>query len=110
MHPARSGPAGRTIDVDTETTPRTEVLRALADPARWALLEHLAREREVPRKALGEALGLSQTALTYHLRVLLSAGLIELRKSGRNLYCMSSPDTLVRLEDAVATLVRPHDR
>jgi len=52
------------------------VMRALAHPARLALLEHLGRG---PATATGCAgvVGLSPSAVSYHLRALARAGLVE---------------------------------
>ena len=93
--------------MDTVAGGRTEVLKALADPIRWSLLEHLSREPEVARKALHEGLGLTETALTYHLRILEGAGLVTIRKRGRNRYCVASRAALEALERAVRTLMPP---
>ncbi|WP_034508529.1 metalloregulator ArsR/SmtB family transcription factor [Blastococcus sp. URHD0036] len=86
------------------SAPHPDVFRALADPVRWALLERLSREPEVARKDLYEALALPQTALSYHLHVLLDAGLVEIRKDGRKLYCRLSHRTLSALQDALGGL------
>lgn len=64
-----------------------EALRAVADPTRRAIL-HLVRDRERPA---GEIAGhfptMSRPAVSQHLRVLVDAGLLDVRRQGnRRLY------------------------
>ena len=59
------------------------VFRALGDPTRRRLLELIARE-EKSVKDLTAAFGISQSAISQHLRVLRDAGLAAERRSGRN--------------------------
>lgn len=59
-----------------------DALLAFADPSRRAILDRLAEGE----RAVGElvaALGLSQPAISQHLRVLLDAGLVSVRADGR---------------------------
>ncbi len=67
-----------------------QVFRALGDPTRRHILELLSDdERSV--KQLTSAFGISQPAISQHLRVLREAGLAQERKVGRNrLYRMDS--------------------
>src|SRR2546421_11889823 len=51
--------------------------KALADPARVAILNRVARAGETCTCLLTEPLGLSQPTVSHHLRVLREAGLIE---------------------------------
>lgn len=64
------------------------VLRALADENRLAIVLALAqRGRSV--KELTEAVGLSQTLVSHHLRALREAGLVSVTAQGRsNLYAL----------------------
>jgi DNA-binding transcriptional ArsR family regulator len=61
------------------------VFRALSDPLRWELLGHLCRRGKVPRSELERALGVSKTMLTYHIRALAQAGLIDTHGTARSL-------------------------
>jgi ArsR family transcriptional regulator, arsenate/arsenite/antimonite-responsive transcriptional repressor len=57
--------------------------KALADPARVAIVNRIAGEGEVCTCHLTIPLGLSQPTVSHHLRVLRQAGLIEVaRKRG----------------------------
>ncbi|MFI5839568.1 ArsR/SmtB family transcription factor [Catenuloplanes sp. NPDC051500] len=54
------------------------VMRALAHPARLAIMEHLGSTGEsVTATSCAEVAGLSPSATSYHLRALAKAGLVE---------------------------------
>ncbi len=53
------------------------VLRALAHPARLSLLEHLAGSGPATATECAGVVGLSPSAVSYHLRALARAGLVE---------------------------------
>jgi DNA-binding transcriptional ArsR family regulator len=53
------------------------VMRALAHPARIAIIEHLFAGNAGTATELAEVCGLSPSATSYHLRALAKAGLIE---------------------------------
>ncbi len=61
--------------------------KALADVARLTLIYHLARQQETTVTALTDLLHLSQPLVSWHLRKLRRAGLISMRRSGRQVYC-----------------------
>ena len=58
------------------------VLKSLADPTRRALFERLCREGEQTVWRLTAAAGVSQPAVSKHLRQLRAAGLVQLRRRG----------------------------
>ena len=59
------------------------LFRTLADPTRRALFERLCREGEQTVGALTSRAGVSQPAVSKHLGVLKSAGLVRDRHEGR---------------------------
>ena len=61
----------------------TEIFKALADPTRRAVFERLA-DGERNATELREGLAISQPAMSQHLAVLRSAGLIAEQRNGRN--------------------------
>ena len=63
------------------------MMKALADVARLTIVYHLARQDEVTVTALSELLHISQPLVSWHLRRLRRAGLIEMRRTGRQAYC-----------------------
>jgi DNA-binding transcriptional ArsR family regulator len=73
-------------------------LRALGEPHRVAILD-LLRDGERPVGDLVERLGLSQPAVSKHLRVLKEAGLVEARVDAqRRLYSVRT-EPLAELDD-----------
>ncbi len=63
------------------------MMKALADVARLTIVYHLVRQDEVTVTALSELLHISQPLVSWHLRRLRRAGLIEMRRTGRQVYC-----------------------
>jgi ArsR family transcriptional regulator len=61
--------------------------KALADIARLTIVYYLARHNEVTVTDLTDMLNLSQPLVSWHLRKLRRAGLIETRRSGRQVHC-----------------------
>lgn len=66
------------IDV-TAGAPPTHLLKALAEPNRWRIVELLSCE-ELCVCHLAEDLGLAQPLVSHHLKVLRDAGLVEAEK------------------------------
>ena len=82
-----------------------QLLKALADPIRLDVIHALAQgERCVCD--LTSDLNLSQSKLSFHLRVLREAGLVADRQSGRWIYYRLQPDALAALEAWLAELRR----
>ena len=76
-----------------------DVFKALADPTRRALLERLLREGELNVRALTEQSGVSQPAVSKHLGVLKTAGLVMERPEGRVVHYRAEPRGLAPLMD-----------
>ncbi|WP_028035717.1 helix-turn-helix transcriptional regulator [Chelativorans sp. J32] len=76
----------------------SDVFRALADPTRRAVLERLL-EGEKNATELREGLGISQPAVSQHVAVLRSAGLIAEKKHGRHVHYSLAPDGLAPVFD-----------
>lgn len=67
-----------------------DVFQAIADPTRRRLLELIAGE-ELSISTISSHFTMSRTAVTKHLHVLESAGLVNSRKMGREkLYCLEA--------------------
>ena len=70
-----------------------EIFRALADPTRRAVYERLAAG-EMSVSELSTGMSVSQPAVSQHLAVLRSAGLVSERRAGRNAYYRADPQGL----------------
>jgi ArsR family transcriptional regulator len=62
-------------------------LKALGDLARLIIVYHLARHEQVTVTDLTDVLGISQPLVSWHLRKLRRAGLVQTRRAGRQVYC-----------------------
>jgi DNA-binding transcriptional ArsR family regulator len=75
------------------------LFRTLADPTRRGLFEHLCREGELTVGALTVQAGISQPAVSKHLRVLKQAGLARDRHQGRQTHYSAEVGALAPLLD-----------
>ncbi|HEY6303544.1 MAG TPA: metalloregulator ArsR/SmtB family transcription factor [Terriglobales bacterium] len=73
------------------------VFKALSDPTRRAIFEHLAREGEQTVHALTDRAGVSQPAVSKHLGVLKLARLVRDRHEGRETHYSAQPLALAPL-------------
>ena len=71
----------------------SRILRALADPTRRRLL-HLLGDGEARAGDLAGAFAISRPAVSKHLRVLLDAGLVSVRRAGRERWYAIVPGPL----------------
>lgn len=74
------------------------VFRAIADPLRRSILDRLARDGATAALQLGEGFAGSQPALSKHLRVLRTSGLVRVRREGRRQLYSLDPRPLQRVE------------
>jgi DNA-binding transcriptional ArsR family regulator len=75
------------------------LFKSLADPTRRALFEHLSRDGEQTVRMLTDNAGVSQPAVSKHLRVLKHAGLVRARHCGRETHYSAQPRALTPLLD-----------
>ena len=75
------------------------LFRTLADPTRRAIFERLCREGEQTVGALTATAGISQPAVSKHLRVLKQAGLARDRHEGRQTHYRAEVGALGALID-----------
>jgi len=79
------------------------LLRALADPIRLQVMQALQQgERCVCE--LTSDLGVGQSKLSFHLKVLREVGLIRSRQEGRWIYYRLEPSPLLQLRDWLSQL------
>jgi DNA-binding transcriptional ArsR family regulator len=75
------------------------VMRTLADPTRRAVFERIVRADELTVRELTEGSGVTQGAISQHLKALRLAGLVTERPEGRNVYYRAQPEGLAPLFD-----------
>lgn len=80
-----------------DAAPIDSVLRALADPTRRAVFERIVRSDEITVAELTRGSGVSQGAVSQHLKTLKLAGLVADRVEGRNVHYRAQPEGLAPL-------------
>ena len=78
--------------VDAEQFQR--IAKALADPRRFEILEHIAQQAEVGCRRLCGCFPVRQATISHHLKELASAGLVESRRDGQFVYYRTRPAVL----------------
>lgn len=87
------------------TKKAVELFHALSDETRLALLDRL-KEGEQCVCELTDAMKAGQSRLSFHLKVLKEAGLIEDRREGRWMYYSLSTRVIEELESLIDSLKR----
>lgn len=80
------------------------MLKALSDENRLKIVQLLSQKKYCVR-ALSRQLGISEPAVSQHIRVLKQAGILQAGdKKGYNLHYAVNKDTLLLLSQQIATL------
>jgi DNA-binding transcriptional ArsR family regulator len=82
-----------------QPVPIDAVMRTLADPTRRAVFERIASSDEMSVVELTRGSGVTQGAISQHLKSLKLAGLVAERPEGRNVYYRAQPEGLAPLVD-----------
>jgi DNA-binding transcriptional ArsR family regulator len=83
----------------TEARTIDAVMRTLADPTRRAVFERIVGSDEITVLELTRGSGVTQGAISQHLKSLKQAGLVAERPEGRNVYYRAQPEGLAPLVD-----------
>jgi DNA-binding transcriptional ArsR family regulator len=83
----------------TEAATVDTIMRALADPTRRAVFERVVGSDEITVAELTRGSGVTQGAISQHLKALKMAGLVVERPEGRNVFYRAEPDGLAPLVD-----------
>ena len=75
------------------------VMRTLADPTRRAVFERIVGSDEITVVELTRGSGVTQGAISQHLKSLKHAGLVAERPEGRNVFYRAEPEGLAPLVD-----------
>lgn len=73
------------------------VMRTLADPTRRAVFERIVKSHEITVAELTRGSGVTQGAISQHLKSLKQAGLVTERPEGRHVFYRAQPDGLTPL-------------
>jgi ArsR family transcriptional regulator len=84
---------------------RTALLKALADPKRFELLERISRATcPLACAVAGEALAISPATLSHHIKELQTSGLIDVRREGKFHFLSVKPGVLEALANTLQSL------
>jgi DNA-binding transcriptional ArsR family regulator len=83
----------------TEAATIDAVLRTLADPTRRAVFERIATSDEITVGDLTRGSGVTQGAISQHLKSLKQAGLVAERPEGRKVFYRAEPAGLAPLRE-----------
>jgi DNA-binding transcriptional ArsR family regulator len=81
-----------------------KVFRAIGDPVRWSIIAQLAAVGELPCADLEQTLPVSKPTISYHAKTLQQAGLLSVRKEGRNYFYALRRDALREALDQLGRL------
>jgi DNA-binding transcriptional ArsR family regulator len=91
------------MEPDRSSAP--EAFKALGDPVRWTIVRYMAEQPELAGSVLDEALSISRPTISYHIRILTQAGLVDVSKRGRNHYYTLRHDVLRSLLEELDSLM-----
>lgn len=81
------------------SAPINAIMRTLADPTRRAVFERIVGSDEITVVELTRGSGVTQGAISQHLKSLKQAGLVAERPQGRNVFYRAEPKGLAPLVD-----------
>ncbi len=94
-------PLGTTV-LDEGTAVELAVrLKAVADPARLRLIDHLVRTPEASTGDLAPVVGLGEPTTSHHLKQLHQAGLVTKRRDGASVLYALNRHSIAALVDAL---------
>jgi ArsR family transcriptional regulator len=86
-------------------TQRTAILKALADPKRFELLERIARSScPMGCAQASEALAIAPATLSHHIKELQTSGLIDVRREGKFAFLSVKPNVLEAIAASLSSL------
>jgi DNA-binding transcriptional ArsR family regulator len=93
------------METSHESAAAVEVFKALGDPVRWSIIEQIAAVDELPCAVLEQTLPVSKPTISYHTKILQQAGLLTVRKEGRNYFYALRREMLKDVQDELWRLV-----
>lgn len=94
--------------VQVSTEEEVAIFAALADPTRLKLVKLLLRQHDPDAlcvNALAALLGVTQSAVSQHLRVLRATGLVKGRRRGYHIHYFVNRDTLEHCRQVVLAVL-----
>lgn len=76
-----------------------ELFKALSDPVRLDLFTRIVGASEMSCTKLVEEAEVGASTVSYHVKTLKAAGLVAVRKAGRNYHYTARPDAIATLRE-----------
>jgi ArsR family transcriptional regulator len=106
MNATSTSPANSTQAARLTRARRAAILKALADPKRFDLLERIAKAScPLSCSEIRPALAISPATLSHHIKELERAGLIEVTREGKFHFLTLRPGVLEALAAVLVSLV-----
>ena len=87
----------------------TDVFKALSDPMRWSIVCQMAAVDELACTTLETTLPVSKPTISYHIKILYHAGLVEVRKEGRYYFYRLRRDILDSVLPGMSCRMTEHE-
>ena len=100
------------MNKDKDTEEQAALFRALADPTRLKLVKLLCRQRDPSAlcvNALAYRLGISQSAISQHLRVLKALKLVKGKRRGYRVHYFINGDEINHLRTLISSALSIED-
>jgi ArsR family transcriptional regulator len=81
-----------------------EVFKALGDPTRLQIISLLTESQNLCVNVIAEKTGMSQPAISQHLKVLKNAGFVEARKMGMHVHYSINQKKVDDFKDSLESL------
>ena len=94
--------------IERDTDEQVVVFSTLADPTRLRIVKLLCHKQfhdALCVNALAAILGVTQSAVSQHLRILKSIGLVKGERRGYHVHYLINPDVLGQCQGIVSTLL-----
>jgi len=72
----------------------TRIAKALADPRRMEIFEVIAGVSEMSCGAIADRFPVGQSTVSHHLKVLVDAGLVRVRREGQHGFFSAQPNAI----------------
>ena len=81
-----------------------DLFKALSDPTRLKIINLLTESQNLCVGVISEKTGMSQPAISQHLKILKTAGILDARKMGLEVHYSINPKKAAEFKDIVNTL------
>lgn len=81
-----------------------EIMKALSDANRVHIVSMIAKQDDICACNILDDLGINQSTLSYHMKILCSTGLVTCRKEGKWMHYSLDPTVVVKAQAYFASL------